>query len=63
LPRLAPSLILTLVVGAVGSHAPALAQAASTGPLPNVVVLAAVPQAKKLATLRVSRFPTSAPRT
>jgi L-asparaginase len=81
LPRLAPSLILTLVVGAVGGHAPALAQAASTGPLPNVVVLAtggtiagaaasdvqagytsgqvgveqllaAVPQAKKLATLR-----------
>jgi len=81
LPRLAPSLILTLVVGAVGGHAQALAQAAPTGPLPNVVVLAtggtiagaaasdvqagytsgqvgveqllaAVPQAKKLATLR-----------
>src|SRR5688500_12293431 len=83
LPRLAPSLILTLtlVVGAAGGHAPALAQAAPTGPLPNVVVLAtggtiagaaasdvqagytsgqvgveqllaAVPQAKKPATLR-----------
>src|SRR6185436_15484989 len=79
--RLAPSLILTLVVAAVGGHAQALAQAAPTGPLPNVVVLAtggtiagaapsdvqagytsgqvgveqllaAVPQAKKLATLR-----------
>src|SRR5688572_30199581 len=81
LQRLAPSMILTLVVGAVGGHAQALAQAAPTGPLPNVVVLAtggtiagaaasdvqagytsgqvgveqllaAVPQAKKLATLR-----------
>src|SRR4026209_2281875 len=81
LPRLAPSLILTLVVGAVGGHAQALAQAAPTGPLPNVValatggtiagaaasdvqaayksgqvgvdqLLAAVPQAKKVATLR-----------
>src|SRR5678815_2309231 len=79
--RFARSLILTLVVGAVGGHAQALAQAAPTGPLPNVVVLAtggtiagaaasdvqagytsgqvgveqllaAVPQAKKLATLR-----------
>jgi L-asparaginase len=75
------SLILMLAVGAVGSHARALAQAAPAGPLPNVVVLAtggtiagaaasdvqagytsgqvgveqllaAVPQAKKLASLR-----------
>src|SRR5687768_17686565 len=79
--RFMPSLTLALVAGVVGPRAPVLAQAASTGPLPNVVVLAtggtiagaaasdvqagytsgqvgveqllaAVPQARKLATLR-----------
>jgi L-asparaginase len=79
--RFVLSLILTLLLGAAGSRARAGAQAAPTGPLPNVVVLAtggtiagaaatdvqaaytsgqvgveqllaAVPQAKKLANLR-----------
>src|SRR5687768_17360557 len=79
--RFMPSLTLALVAGVVGPRAPVLAQAASTGPLPNVVVLAtggtiagaaasdvqagytsgqvgveqllaAVPQAKKIANLR-----------
>jgi L-asparaginase len=79
--RFVLSLILTLLLGAAGSRARAVAQAAPKGPLPNVVVLAtggtiagaaatdvqaaytsgqvgveqllaAVPQAKKLANLR-----------
>src|SRR6188472_277919 len=79
--RFVLSLILTLLLGAAGSRARAVGQAAPKGPLPNVVVLAtggtiagaaatdvqaaytsgqvgveqllaAVPQAKKLANLR-----------